>query len=103
MSILTKFISLMMLYALPLYAAYPAFDKESRLKQITTLQYDVTQKNATEKPFENLYWNTKQPGIYVDIVSGEPLFSSVDKFDSKTGWPSFTKPINKDYVSLKKD
>ena len=56
-------------------------------------QYRVTQKSGTERPFENEYWDNKEPGIYVDVVSGEPLFASKDKFDSHSGWPSFTKPI----------
>lgn len=60
---------------------------------LTSDQYDVTQRNATEPPFRNAYWDTHGPGIYVDVVSGEPLFSSLDKFDSGTGWPSFTKPL----------
>ena len=63
-------------------------------KRLTDLQYRVTQEEATERPFNNEYWDNKKPGIYVDIVSGEPLFSSTDKYDSKTGWPSFTKPID---------
>src|SRR6185437_7790644 len=63
-------------------------------KQLTPLQYDVTQHAATEAPFDNTYWNNHKPGIYVDIVSGEPLFSSLDKFDSGCGWPSFSKPLN---------
>ena len=56
-------------------------------------QYQVTQKNGTERPFTGEYWDNHEPGIYVDVVSGEPLFASVDKFESGTGWPSFTKPI----------
>jgi peptide-methionine (R)-S-oxide reductase len=61
-------------------------------------QYHVTQENGTEQPFTGEYWANKEPGIYVDVVSGEPLFASVDKFDSGTGWPSFTKPIDTDNV-----
>lgn len=67
---------------------------QSELKEkLTELQYEVTQKQGTEPPFDNEYWNEKRDGIYVDVVSGEPLFSSVDKYDSGTGWPSFTKPL----------
>ncbi len=62
-------------------------------KSLTPLQYSVTQEGGTERPFQNEYWNHKEPGIYVDIVSGEPLFCSLDKYDSGSGWPSFTKPI----------
>lgn len=72
---------------------YPKPDKEEIKKRLTPLQYHVTQENGTEPPFANAYWNNKHPGIYVDVVSGEPLFSSLDKFDSGTGWPSFTKPL----------
>ncbi len=61
---------------------------------LTPEQYHVTQENGTERPFHNAYWDNKEPGLYVDLMSGEPLFASVDKFDSGTGWPSFTKPID---------
>ena len=66
-------------------------------------QYRVTQQSATERPFSGEYWNNKEPGIYVDVVSGEPLFASVDKFDSGTGWPSFTQPIDANNVVEKRD
>jgi methionine-R-sulfoxide reductase len=72
-------------------------DQELR-ERLTNVQYQVTQKEATEPPFDNAYWNNHEPGIYVDIISGEPLFSSTDKFDSGTGWPSFTKPLEPDNV-----
>ncbi|WP_363320889.1 peptide-methionine (R)-S-oxide reductase MsrB [Desulfobacula sp.] len=72
-------------------------------QRLTPLQYKVTQNNGTEQPFNNLYWNYKREGIYVDIVSGEPLFSSKDKFKSGTGWPSFTKPLEPDHVIEKID
>lgn len=77
---------------------------EAELKKtLTPEQFDVTQKEGTESPFHNAYWNNKEPGIYVDIVSGEPLFSSLDKYDSGTGWPSFSRPIGEGLVSLKED
>ena len=70
---------------------------------LTPLQYQVTQKAGTEPPFQNEYWDHKADGIYVDIVSGEPLFASIHKFDSGTGWPSFYRPINEQYIQLKSD
>jgi methionine-R-sulfoxide reductase len=63
------------------------------VSRLTPVQYHVTQESGTEPAFQNEYWDTKEPGIYVDVVSGEPLFTSLDKFDSGTGWPSFTKPV----------
>lgn len=66
-------------------------------------QYHVTQKNGTERPFTGEYWDNHEPGIYVDVVSGEPLFASTDKFDSGTGWPSFTRPIEPANVIEKRD
>ncbi len=77
-------------------------DKELR-KELTPIQYQVTQKEGTEPAFKNEYWNNKREGIYVDIVSGEPLFSSLDKYDSGTGWPSFTKPLEKSNIVERKD
>jgi methionine-R-sulfoxide reductase len=71
---------------------------EELKKKLTPLQYRVTQEDGTERAFDNEYWNEHRPGIYVDIVSGEPLFSSLDKFESGTGWPSFTKPMEGDNV-----
>lgn len=66
-------------------------------------QYRVTQESGTERPFQNEYWDNKEPGIYVDVVSGEPLFASSDKYDSECGWPSFTKPIESENVVEKQD
>jgi peptide-methionine (R)-S-oxide reductase len=69
------------------------------LSRLTPTQYRVTQEDDTEPPFRNRYWDTHDEGIYVDVVSGEPLFSSIDKFDSGTGWPSFTRPLAPDAVT----
>ena len=77
-------------------------DTELR-KKLTPEQYHVTRENGTEAPFRNEYWNNHKEGIYVDVISGEPLFSSTDKFESGTGWPSFTKPIDKSHVVEKGD
>ena len=82
---------------------YQKPSKEVLEKKLTPLQYKVTQEEGTEPPFENEYWNNKKEGIYVDIVSGEPLFISIDKFDSGTGWPSFTKPLEPGNIVEKKD
>jgi methionine-R-sulfoxide reductase len=72
-------------------------------KTLTRIQYDVTRCSATEPPFRNEFWNHHEPGIYVDVVSGEPLFSSTDKFDSGTGWPSFVQPLESDHVTEHSD
>ena len=77
--------------------------KEELKKKLTDIQYQVTEQCSTEPAFNNAYWNNHKEGIYVDIVSGEPLFSSNDKFDSGTGWPSFTKPIDPRFLVKKKD
>lgn len=82
---------------------YSRPSKEHLKKNLTDLQYEVTQNEGTEPPFKNEYWNNKKEGIYVDIVSGEPLFSSKDKYDSKTGWPSFTQPLVKANLVTKPD
>lgn len=78
-------------------------DDAALQQSLTPLQYKVTQHEATEPPFHNQYWDNHQPGIYVDVVSGEPLFSSLDKFDSGTGWPSFTKPLEPANIRTKED
>ena len=77
-------------------------DAELR-QRLSPEEYKVTQHEGTERPFANAYWDNKQPGIYVDVVSGEPLFSSLDKYDSGTGWPSFTKPLEPDNVVTRTD
>lgn len=71
--------------------------------RLNKLEYEVTQKEATEPPFQNKYWNNHETGLYVDIITGEPLFTSMDKFDSGTGWPCFTKPINIGTLIFKED
>ena len=78
-------------------------DKENLKKKLSALQYKVTQESATERPFVNEFWEEKRQGIYVDIVTGEPLFSSLEKFDSSCGWPSFSKPLENDVVIEKSD
>ena len=78
-------------------------DETTLEKQLTPLQYYVTQEDGTEKPFDNLYWNEQRDGIYVDVISGEPLFSSRDKFKSGTGWPSFIRPLTPNNIIEKPD
>ncbi len=78
-------------------------DETTLRKILSPLQYKVTQKNGTEPPFKNEYWDNKKEGIYVDIVSGEPLFSSLDKYNSGTGWPSFIKPLEPAHIVEKND
>lgn len=72
-------------------------------RKLTPLQYQVTQQEGTEPPFHNEYWDNKHPGIYVDVVSGEPLFSSLDKYDSGTGWPSFTRALEPENIVTRSD
>ena len=93
----------------PMNNPSPTSEKNSKAddadlrKKLTPEQYRVTQMCGTEPAFHNEYWDNHRPGIYVDVVSGEPLFTSLDKFDSGTGWPSFTKPIAKEHVAEKSD
>jgi len=87
----------------PRQKAFVKPDDATLRKKLTTMQYDVTQKDGTEPPFENEYNDNKRAGIYVDVVSGEPLFSSLDKYDSGTGWPSFTKPLHPGSIIEKDD
>jgi len=92
--------------ASPTAASAKAYMKPSDAdlkKKLTPLQYQVTQHEATETPFRNEYWDNHEPGIYVDVVSGEPLFSSLDKYDSGTGWPSFTRPLEPANIQTKTD
>lgn len=84
-------------------AKYPKPSDDDLKRKLTDIQYRVTQKNETESSFSNEYWDNKEKGIYVDVATGEPLFSSSDKFDSGCGWPSFSKPISKDVVTYRED
>lgn len=85
-------------------ASASAKPSDAELRQrLTPLQYQVTQHEATEQPFHNAYWDNHEAGIYVDVVSGEPLFSSLDKFNSGTGWPSFTKPLEPSNIKRRTD
>src|SRR5690554_706004 len=82
---------------------YKKPNKDELKNKLNPLQYKVTQENGTERPFDNEFWNNKKQGIYVDIVSGEPLFSSLDQFDSGCGWPSFERPLHEEYIKEKTD
>jgi methionine-R-sulfoxide reductase len=84
-------------------ARQPSGEEAALRERLTPLQYRVTQEDGTEPPFRNEYWDEHRAGIYVDIVSGEPLFSSRDKFDSGTGWPSFTRPLEPDNIVTRTD
>jgi len=87
-------------------ATFDKYKKPSRevlKKMLTPLQYKVTQEDDTERAYDNEYWDNKRPGIYVDVVSGEPLFSSTDKYDSHTGWPSFSRPLVKENIVERED
>jgi methionine-R-sulfoxide reductase len=106
MKSLLKSLLLLCLFISPLLDAAPVYQRpsDSEIKQkLTPMQYHVTQEKGTEPAYQNAYWDNKAPGIYVDIVSGEPLFSSLDKYDSKTGWPSFTKPLAPENIVLRED
>ncbi len=82
---------------------YKIPDDATLRRELTPMQYNVTRQNGTEPPFQNEYWDNHESGIYVDIVSGEPLFSSTDKFESGTGWPSFTRPLEPENIVEKTD
>ena len=106
--IIHKFINYSIVYCILLlflnnHASGGDMNNSELKNRLTPLQYRVTQENGTEPPFQNEYWNNKRAGIYVDIVTGEPLFISIDKYDSKSGWPSFTRPLVKENIVEKKD
>ncbi|MDX9740627.1 MAG: peptide-methionine (R)-S-oxide reductase MsrB [Gammaproteobacteria bacterium] len=87
------------------YSKYREDDptQENLRRRLTPLQYEVTQEDGTEAPFDNAFWDEKRPGIYVDVVSGEPLFSSRDKYDSGSGWPSFVRPLEPENLVERED
>ena len=105
-SIFISIISALLLLFSTVIVAGTAYKRpvDAQIKQkLTSEQYFVTQEKGTEAPFKNTYWNNEKPGIYVDIVTGEPLFSSLDKYDAKTGWPSFTKPLEPANIILQEE
>lgn len=85
------------------YSDYRKPDQKQIREKLTGDQYRITQEDGTEPAFDNRYWDNKREGIYVDLVSGEPLFSSLDKYDSGTGWPSFTKPLEQDNIVTRRE
>ena len=99
----TLILSSILLFSPLSEAKWQPKDKATLKKELTPMQYKVTQEDATEQPFKNEYWDNKRAGIYVDVTTGEPLFSSLDKYDSGTGWPSFTRGINDKSVATKLD
>ena len=99
---MTRLLASALLLALAAPLAHAQFDASLR-ERLTPMQYRVTQQDGTEPAFRNAYWDNKRPGIYVDVVSGEPLFSSKDKFESGTGWPSFVRPIENGAVETVTD
>ena len=107
MTTLSKFIISIGLFSFAIQVTadspWENFSTHSLRQKLTPMQYYVTQDSGTEPAFTNSYWNNKTKGIYVDVVSGEPLFSSSNKYDSGTGWPSFTQPINKNLIMYKKN
>jgi peptide methionine sulfoxide reductase msrA/msrB len=90
-------------WGIPQEERYDIPSRSSIREKLTPVQFEVTQENGTERAFDNPYWDNKKKGIYVDIVTGEPLFSSADKFSSGTGWPSFTKPLDIRYINKEED
>ena len=97
-----RYALMMLCAALPMMAHAATPTKESPMPKLTPMQEHVT-KGGTEKPFDNEYWDNHAEGIYVDVISGKPLFSSTDKFDSGTGWPSFTRPIDESLIKTQVD
>lgn len=89
--------------AMPKFTPVPDAEYRAQIDRLSPEQYHVVMEDGTERPFSNAYWDHKQAGIYVDVVSGAPLFSSTDKFDSGTGWPSFTKPIDPALIEKRED
>lgn len=99
----TLWLTMLLLLSSLSFASYVRPSDSVIKSTLTPIQYHVTQEGGTEKAYDNAYWNNERAGIYVDIVSGEPLFSSIDKYDSKTGWPSFTRPLEPNNIVTKPD